>query len=96
MYGGLPTTLTAFLRTPLCSNRQARPKSASLKVAVGGEQHVLGLEVAMGDALAVHVAHGADELRQVEVGNVLADADVGLDLVEEIAPPSASSMQIHT
>ena len=45
----------------------------------------LGLDVSMSDALRVAKIDGAHELDEVEVGDILRDADVGLDLVEQIA-----------
>lgn len=39
----------------------------------------------MPNPLGVHIAHGTDELREIDMGNILPHALIGLNLVEEIA-----------
>lgn len=59
-------------------------KIGNLQVPVGCQQHILGLDVAMADPFGVHVAHRTDQLREIRMGDILADAFVGLDLVEQV------------
>lgn len=54
------------------------------EVPVRGQKHVLGFDVAMADAFGMHVSDGADQLGKVDMGNVLADALVSLDFVEQV------------
>jgi hypothetical protein len=56
-----------------------------LEEAVGVEEEVLGLEVAVADPLAVAVLDALEELPEVEAGRGLVEPALGDDLVEQLA-----------
>ena len=63
MYAGVPTTWPAAVRSSvICTwpSALAIPKSATLAWPVGGQQHVLGLEVAVDDALRGRLGEAAE------------------------------------
>jgi hypothetical protein len=62
-----------------------QPEIGQLQISFPAEQHILGLDVTMGDAFAVTPTNGARELGEVEMGHILADTFVGFDFVEQIA-----------
>ena len=50
------------------------------------QEDVLGLEVAVDDALAVHGHHGARQLPQEPLDGVLAQSPLGVQIVGQVAP----------
>ncbi|KAH0357843.1 kinase-like protein, partial [Aureobasidium melanogenum] len=63
----------------------SKAKVGQLQIAVGRQQHVLGLDVSVRNAFAVTPGDGIDELLEIEVGDVLSYTFVGLDLVKQVA-----------
>jgi hypothetical protein len=66
-------------------------KVGNLQVAISRDKDILRLEVSMCHALGVHIADGVDHLGEVEMCNILAQSDIGFDLVEKIT----SIRQLH-
>ena len=87
---GHPAPLPAAHRRATLVIRRARVERreaevGDLEVSVAVEQQVLGLEVAVADALVVAVLDAADELLEVEARGRLVEAALCNDLVEEFA-----------
>ena len=64
---------------------RSKAKVGQFQVTVGRQQHVLGLDIPVGDTLSMAPGDGVDELLEVKVGNVFSYSFVGLDFVKQVA-----------
>mmetsp|Transcript_58483 Transcript_58483/g.163922 ORF Transcript_58483/g.163922 Transcript_58483/m.163922 type:complete len:330 (+) Transcript_58483:68-1057(+) len=64
----------------------AQPEICDLDVAIGVEEQVLRLQIAVDDAQAVQVCDGRGHLRRVEDRSALAEPACAAQVVEQLAP----------
>lgn len=72
------------LSCPFVLKQRSKTEIRYLQIAIAGQEHILRLDVSMTHTFRVHEAHGADQLRKVDMSNILADTLISLDLIEEI------------
>lgn len=89
---------TAAKRVQLIPNNKfvAEAKIGNLDVHVAVEEQILGLEIAMNDALLVQVLYGRDDLSELGASLLLLHAAVRDQVVEDLAARRVLHHQVES
>ena len=80
-----PAASGADLALAAVGEERCQAKVCDLEIAFRGEEDIFWLDVPVTHAFGVHESNGADELREVDVCNVLPYTDIRLYLVEQVS-----------